>query len=119
MTVRVIAGLCAGMLLVPAVPAAAAELEIVNASGTAILHLQVAPVGTGKGKWGPDRLADQGGPLAPGARHVVRDLRPGAYDLRLSDAEDRDCEIYRRPIDGTTRLELTDAMLEDCSQESH
>jgi hypothetical protein len=119
MTVRVIAGLCAGLLLVLAVPAPAAELEIFNASGTAILHLQVAPVGTGKGKWGPDRLADQGSPIAPGSSHVVRDLRPGAYDLRLSDAEDRDCEIYRRPINGTTRLELTDAMLADCSQESH
>jgi hypothetical protein len=119
MTARVIAGLCAGLLLVPAVPALAAELEIFNNSRTAILHLQVALVGTGKGKWGPDRLADQGGPIAPGARHVVRDLRPGDYDLRLSDAQDRDCEIYRRPIEGTTRLELTDAMLEDCGQESH
>ena len=98
----------------------AAELEIVNTSTKSIFELYVAPVGGGKGKWGPDRLiAQKPDGIAPGRAHTVAALASGAYDLRLIDSEDRTCEIFALEIDKTHRLDLTEAKLDECAQESH
>ena len=97
-------------------PAAAAELEIVNGSTKAIEHVYLAR--KNQRKWGPDRLDGQEA-IAPGATRVVAGIDPTAYDVRLSDDADRDCELYSMVITTARRLELTDAMLEQCTRGSH
>jgi hypothetical protein len=96
--------------------ATAAELEIVNSSTKAIQHLYLAR--KGQRKWGPDRLDGQEA-IAPGMSRTVAGIDPTAYDLRLSDDAERDCEIYSVAIRATRRIELTDATLEECTRESH
>jgi len=97
-------------------PASAAELEIVNASGKAINHVVLAR--KGQRKWGPARLAGQDAIVA-GSSRVINEIDPAVYDLRLSDEDDRSCEIYTVAITRTKRLELTDAKLDECTRESH
>jgi|HubBroStandDraft_6_1064221.scaffolds.fasta_scaffold1328840_2 hypothetical protein len=97
-------------------PAGAAELEIVNDSTKAIEHVYLAR--KSQRKWGPDRLDGQEA-VAPGATRVVAGIDPAAYDVRLSDDADRECELYSVAITSTHRLELTDAVLEQCTRESH
>jgi hypothetical protein len=96
--------------------AAAAELEIVNSSSVAIQHLFLAR--KGQRKWGADRLDGQDA-IAPGATRIVPGIDRDAYDLRLSDDADRECQIYSVAIARTHRLELTDATLDECTRESH
>lgn len=106
------------MLVASAPTASAAELELVNASAKAIVQVKLARVG--QKKWGPDRLAEPTpAAIAPGQSRIIADIAPGSYDLRLTDQDDRDCELYRKPISKTFRLELTDALLEACTRESH
>jgi hypothetical protein len=97
-------------------PAAAADLEIVNASSKAIQHVYLAR--EGQRKWGPDRLDGQDA-IAPGATRVVAGIDPSVYDARLSDDADRECHIFAVPIMTAHRLELTDAVLDKCTEESH
>jgi hypothetical protein len=96
--------------------AGAAELEIVNGSTKAIAHVHLAR--KNQRKWGPDRL-DGEDAIAPGTTRVVAGIDPTAYDVRLSDDADRECELYSVAITTTRRLELTNAMLEQCTRESH
>jgi ParE toxin of type II toxin-antitoxin system, parDE len=91
--------------------AAAAELEIVNGTTKAIERVYLAR--KNQRKWGPDRLDGQEA-IAPGATRVVAGIDPTAYDVRLSDDADCDCELYSVVITTTRRLELTDAVLEEC-----
>jgi hypothetical protein len=98
--------------------AAAAELEIVNSPTKAIRHVHLAWVG--KRKWSDDWLGEpNAGTIAPGRRYVLTGLKSTIYDLRLVDEDDRECEIYRKEIFGAAKLELTNALLEECTRESH
>ena len=95
---------------------AAAELEIVNGSTKAIQHLYLAR--EGQRRWGADRLDGQDA-IAPGATRIVAGIDPAVYDARLSDDADRECELFAVVIRTTRRLELTDAVLAECTRESH
>jgi hypothetical protein len=97
-------------------PAAAAELEIVNGSTKAIQHVYFAR--KNQRKWGPDRLDGQEA-IAPDTSRTIADIAPTAYDLRLSDDADRDCELYSVVITASRRLEITDKVLDECTRESH
>lgn len=95
-----------------------AELAIVNGSSKAINRVQLASIKGGK--WGPDRLGTQKPEgIAPGEEWTIVDIAAGSYDVKLVDSDDRDCAIYKVSITTTRTIQLTNAVLEQCTKEIH
>jgi hypothetical protein len=106
-----------GLLLVAVVGAPsclAAELQIVNSSGTAIHELYLAA--PGQRSWGADLLrSKQPSFIAHGESHTILDLAPGTYQLRLVDRDGRECEIESMQLASNYRLDLTNVRLRECT----
>jgi len=102
------------MLVVVPAGAAAAELQIVNQSGTAIHELYLASAG--ERSWGADRLRQkQPNVIAGGETYTVADLAPGSYQLMLVDADGSECQIDFLDITGSYRIDLTALRLRECT----
>jgi hypothetical protein len=89
------------------------EFAIVNSSKQIIYHLYFAPIGTGR--FGHDQLGeDEEDALEPGAWIKVRDLQPGAYDLKVGHADESSCVIHRVVLEFDKTLTVTNQLLESC-----
>ena len=92
----------------------AAELEIMNSSGTSIRELYIAAAG--QRSWGADRLREkQPSSIAQGESHTIGDLAPGTYQLMLVDADGTECEIDSVDVAANSRLDLTPSLLRECT----
>jgi len=101
-------------ILVKASCGEAAELQIVNSSGTAIHELYLAA--SGQRVWGADRLRDkQPSVIARGETHTVGDLAPGSYQVMMVDADGSECQIDFVDITTNYRIDLTSRRLRECT----
>ncbi len=106
--------LAAAVLTLAALPAEAGEINFVNRAPVTIQHLQLAPAGTEE--WGEDELGDADeDSLATGDWHVVEDVEPGLYDIRLGDGNGGYC-VFRDIEVGQLRVDFVvdDGMLDAC-----
>jgi hypothetical protein len=116
-TMRAIAILMAGLLMVATGARAADRMQFWNLTGTTVTQLYLAPAGTTK--WGPNQCAnDKDGSVDPDERLRLTGVGAGQYDVRLTDANGRTC-MARNVTLQTGRayaFSLSEADLTECSK---
>ena len=94
--------------------ALALDLDIANKSKTTIHHIYLSAVG--EKNWGDDQLGDEDDDtIDPGGSYTVSDIEAGKYDLKLVASDGTACVVSNVRF-GTDKVwTITEAMLDNCS----
>ncbi len=87
--------------------------NIVNNSTTTIRELYMRAPGTAD--WGPDRLGPR--TIGAGQTFAVRNLAPGAYELKLVEQDSDECVYRSVTVDGDSRLTVTNETIVRCQNQ--
>ena len=110
-----LAGLLAAVALAGAA-AAADRMEFWNLTSNTITRLRMAHAGTTE--FGPDQCAnDKDGTVDHDERLRLAGVKPGQYDVQVTDAKGRQCLARDITVVGSKRVafSLSDKDLKDCS----
>lgn len=96
---------------------AADRMQFWNLTGETISKLYLAPPGTSQ--WGPNQCAnDPDGAVDSDERLKLKDVAPGRYDVKLTDATGRTCIVRDVTVQGgkAYAFSLSPEDLKECSK---
>lgn len=110
--------LAAAALLALAHPAAAAAkkgMRFWNLTGETLTEVSLAPTGTTS--FGPNQCKnDKDGTVDFDEDLAIKDVAPGAYDLRLKDDKGRTCYAKNVQVQADQTFSVKDTELTDCTK---
>jgi len=108
--------LCCGLMGIT-LPALASEkpIRFWNLTAETIAELYLAPTGTSN--FGPNQcLNDKDKTVETDEMLIVKDIKPGKYDLKIKDVSGRSCLIKSVTVKAHETFSLSEKDLKDCTK---